>query len=89
MKRSPFRKTRQTVDMNVMDKALEDNPPRIVWEHDGKGIQRAVVVDDPHAEGPQWRREVARWEDDYYEPEEVKPPVCMDESLLAAARAEI
>ena len=44
----------------AMDKALEDNPPRIMWEHDGKGIQRAVLVDDPHAELAQWGRRCDR-----------------------------
>lgn len=37
-----------------MDQALDEKPPRIRWASNGKGIQVAVEVDDPHTEKA-WR----------------------------------
>jgi predicted amidohydrolase YtcJ len=62
-----------------MDKALEANPPVIVWHKDKHGVMRHVFIDDPHAE----RSPKPEFHADYYEPE------CTDETLLAAARTGI
>jgi phage terminase large subunit-like protein len=62
-----------------MAKALEANPPRIVWRKDKYGVSRAVSIDDPHAE----RTPKPEFHADYYEPE------CTDETLLAAGTREI
>lgn len=33
-----------------MQRALDANPPEIVWKKDRRGVMRAVEVNDPHAE---------------------------------------
>lgn len=35
-----------------MDEALDKKPPRIRWASNGKGIQVAVEIEDPHTEKP-------------------------------------
>lgn len=88
MTRSAYRKKADNAYVAEMDEALAANPPEIVWRNNGKGVQVAVSVKDPRAEYavPSRRREA---EVVYYTHEEVEVPVCMDESLLAAARTEI
>jgi hypothetical protein len=73
MPRTPYHKKSDTVDTLEMDRALIDDPPVIVWRHNGKGIQVAMSVHDPHAE--------KRWGP--------RAPECTDESLLNAARTEL
>jgi hypothetical protein len=38
-----------------MDEELEERPPRIEWRSNGKGVQVAVVVEDPHTTNPRRR----------------------------------
>jgi hypothetical protein len=82
----------RTRNPSEMDKALEECPPQIVWRNDKGGIKRAVSVQDPHAEGPQWKRD-REPEPRYLEyldiVEEVKASECTDENLLNAARTDI
>ena len=33
-----------------LEAAMKANPPHIVWRNNGRGVQVAVSVDDPHAE---------------------------------------
>jgi hypothetical protein len=70
-----------------LEAAMEANPPVIVWRHNGRGVQIAVRVDDPHMEKGWAPRPAA----DLVEPflEYVELPECTNETLLAAARTEI
>lgn len=81
----------QTTYMDAMDKALEERPPRIVWRNNGKGVQVAVSVIDPHAEAAGWvdRRTPDPVERHLYLDIVEKAYEPMDESLLNAARTEI
>lgn len=39
---------------------LEQDPPVIKWEHNGRGVQIAVLIDDPHADtGYRLNKEIA------------------------------
>jgi hypothetical protein len=35
-----------------MDKALDENPPQIVWRKNRHGVMIPVIVDDPHTDHP-------------------------------------
>lgn len=37
-------------EQTAMDKVIAANPPLITWRHNGKGVQIATCVDDPHTE---------------------------------------
>lgn len=63
-------------------KALEKNPPRIVWRRKSNGIFVAVYVHDPHAE----KGAVQRVPEVHVEFVDIE---CTDDNLLTAARTEI
>jgi len=52
MTRSAHHKDGGNAYRTAMDKILEDRPPRIVWRSNGKGIQVAVFMNDPHTDRP-------------------------------------
>lgn len=42
-------------EVEKLEAAMEADPPDIVWEHNGHGVQIAVSIRDPHADHPNRR----------------------------------